>query len=338
MRARPVNPVFARELRQRMRSRWTPFVLTAYLLLLVGLLQLVFTAVDHEARRPFGPGVLAASAQGRVIFQSLLFFMLLLVLFVVPGLTAGAIAGERERQTLVPLQVTALGPASIVVGKLLASLAFVLLLLVAALPLVGASFVAGGITFAEALRGMAMTAAAAVTLACLCLAASSVLRRVQTATIVAYGLSGFLVVGTFVVFGAQAVISGDGSRTSTAVLAANPLVATADVLSGTGGGIEAVPSPFAPFQRLLDEREERRFPGGGADGVEPGVMVEIEPGRPAPFFGDAPVDLPLRGPDGRPRRSGAPFWLGSLGVWAALCAASLALATLRVRVPVKGER
>src|SRR5205085_1967042 len=71
----------------------------------------------------------AASSAGRSIYHWLLFVMLALICFIVPGLTAGAIAGERERQTLIPLQITLLSPRSIVFGKLLASLAFVVLLL-----------------------------------------------------------------------------------------------------------------------------------------------------------------------------------------------------------------
>ena len=50
--------------------------------------------------------------------------MVVLVLFFVPGLAAGAIAGERERQTLATLQVTLLRPRSILVGKIAAALAY----------------------------------------------------------------------------------------------------------------------------------------------------------------------------------------------------------------------
>jgi len=63
---------------------------------------------------------------------------------VVPGLTSGAISGERERQTLDVLLVTPLSPGEIVVSKLLATSAFITLLVVATLPLYILAFSYGG--------------------------------------------------------------------------------------------------------------------------------------------------------------------------------------------------
>src|SRR5205085_6000411 len=97
----------------------------------------------------------AASSAGRSIYHWLLFVMLALICFIVPGLTAGAIAGERERQTLIPLQITLLSPRSIVFGKLLASLAFVVLLVVAALPFLSVSFLLGGVAASEVVKASA---------------------------------------------------------------------------------------------------------------------------------------------------------------------------------------
>lgn len=131
------------------------------------------------------PNSLLAASIGQPMFQWVLFFVLILVCFIVPGLTAGAVAGERERQTLVPLQVTLLSPSSILVGKMAASLAFTSLLLVATLPLFSVAYVVGGVSFSQVLRGMAMALAVALTLGCLSIACSALLRRVQGATVAA---------------------------------------------------------------------------------------------------------------------------------------------------------
>ncbi len=165
----PVNPVLARELKQRMRGRHVWLVVTLYLAVLAVILRWVYVA---SSRDEFNGGfdLLASATAGRAIFQWLLFFMLLLVCFIVPGLTAGAISGERERQTMVALQLTLLRPRSIVLGKLLASLAFVVLLIIASLPLVTVPFLVGGVSLPEVVKGLWMVLATAVTLACLTLA------------------------------------------------------------------------------------------------------------------------------------------------------------------------
>ena len=200
----PLNPVLARELKQRMRGRHVWLVLTLYLTVLAVILRWVYVAASRDTFNG-GFDLLASATAGRAIFQWLLFFMLLLVCFIVPGLTAGAISGERERQTMVALQLTLLRPRSIVAGKLLASLAFVVLLIIASLPLVTVPFLVGGVSVGEVVKGMWMVLATALMLACLTLACSAVLRRTQGATVVAYGLTLALVLGTLMVYGAQQI-------------------------------------------------------------------------------------------------------------------------------------
>ncbi len=251
--ARPVNPVLARELKERMRRRRSFAVLTAYLLVLAAVLWLLYLGAS-AGDQLVGPGILRLASLGRATFQTLLFAMLLLVCFIVPGLSAGGVAGERERQTLVPLQVTLLRPLSILLGKLGASLAFVALLVMATLPLIGISFVLGGVGPWEVMRGVAMVLVVATTVACLALTCSTLIRRTQGATVISYAIVLFLVGGTFFVFGAQMLASREGpAGRSQAVLWLNPLMATADVVNRPVGG-QTFPSPFTPLQELIKQR------------------------------------------------------------------------------------
>ena len=66
-----------------------------------------------------------------------LFFLgqYLLALLLTPSLAAGAIAGEKERKSYEMLLASPLPPAAIVLGKLLASLCFVSVLLAASVPM-----------------------------------------------------------------------------------------------------------------------------------------------------------------------------------------------------------
>jgi ABC-type transport system involved in multi-copper enzyme maturation permease subunit len=315
----PLNPVLARELKQRMRGRHVWLVVTLYLTVLAIILRWVYVTASRDTFNG-GLDLLASATAGRAIFQWVLFFMMLLVCFIVPGLTAGAISGERERQTMVALQLTLLRPRSIVAGKLLASLAFVVLLVIASLPLLSVPFLVGGVSLGEVVKGVWMVLATAVMLACLTLACSAVLRRTQAATVVAYGLTLSLVLGTLMIYGAQQFPrSGAGPRPRPWILALNPFAATADVVEGRNE-TDTFESPFSAFGELLRLSDEDRFSeavtgsaeiapngqvivrggsGSGSGFAGPGLAVRPAPAPPAPPF-TAPVGPPggLIGPDG----------------------------------------
>lgn len=352
---RPLNPVLARELRQRMRGRRAAVVISLYLLVLSAIMQLVYSGLSR-ASGPFGvPSAENVAGIGKTIFQTLLFFVLLLVCFIVPGVSAGAVAGERERQTLVPLQVTLLRPRSILVGKMLASLAFVSLLVVATLPLAGVSFLLGGVEPLEAVKATAMVLVVAAALACLSLLCSTVMHGTQGATVVSYALVLALVLGTFFVFGAQLLLSRRGPEgRSQIVLAANPFMAVAGVLDPRDdlfGGSGA--SPFTPLQLLLEQRDQRSqgdLAEEGA-GAVPGPVTTVppvatfvvpgegdfqfEPDVPPPSeIGPGPGESQFR----RGRRDPAPlarvpFWVLSLLSYAALGLGSFTLGSRRLAVP-----
>lgn len=316
---RPLNPVLARELKERMRRRRSAVVLTVYLLVLAAVLWLLYLGASFGDSTS-GPDVLRLASLGRSAFQTLLFFMLLLVCFIVPGLSAGGIAGERERQTLVPLQVTLLRPISILLGKLGASTAFVTLLIVATLPLIGISFLLGGVSAGEVIRGVAMVIVVAATLGCLSLTCSTLMRRVQGATVVSYALVLFLVGGTFFLFGAQLLAERQGPEGKTqAILWLNPLMATADVLSRSEGE-NLIPSPFTPLQELIKQRT--RSPND-FDAV-------------MPAFPEEGVPLQPEEPDEASLLNRTPFWLLSLACYAALCVGGLRLAGRRLQTPSDG--
>jgi len=360
----PLNPVLARELKQRMRGRLTWVVVTAYLAVLAVILCFVYLGASNDVGSDGFGNPLAAAAVGRSIFQWLLFFMLMLVCFIVPGLTAAAISGERERQTLVSLQLTLLRPRSIVVGKVLASLAFVTLLVVASLPLLSVPFLVGGVSVREVAQGVAMVLVTAVVLASLAVACSALLRRTQAATVVAYGLTLGMVVGTFVVYGAQRALDGPVEQAAPTVLVLNPFVATADVVRGRGEGV--LSSPFTALQDLLRVNDDPFGSGPGGFG-DPGFdSIEVLPARPgfAPGFAPPPGATATEGPgvrigppvfvpappdeafapdfaqdqlvapqERRSRVAGMAFWVASVVAFAVLAAGALIVAVRRISLP-----
>lgn len=283
-----LNPVLDRELRQRLRGRAAWVSLTLYLVVLGLILRVVFDDATGVGNVFGGSQAQAAAGAGRSIFHWLLFVMLGLICFIVPGLTAGAIAGERERQTLVPLQITLLSPRAIVFGKLLASVAFVVLLVIAALPFLSVSFLLGGVSASEVVKGVGAVLLIALTIAALSLACSASSRRTQTATVTSYAIVGLLVIGTFAFYGAQRALDTrpDGSSRPT-ILLLNPFAATAEAIRGRQTNID-LSSPFVPLQDLLATDAIHSVSVSDSGGSGP-VAVTVVPAFPAPAFTAPPT-------------------------------------------------
>ena len=315
-----LNPVLRRELKERMRTRRTGVVLTVYLVVLSVVLYALYTNAQRQQSGVIDP--IADATLGRGMFESLLFAVLLLVCFLVPGYTAGAIVGERERQTLIPLQVTQLSPMSIVVGKLLASLAFLFLLLVATAPLLAISFFFGGVTLAEMLRGLAMVAVTGVLLASISLAVSTLARRVQAATVVAYGLALVLTVGTLAFYGFEYLASSRPAPHNKAVLVLNPILATADAVAGQSGAT-GTSSPLTSIRNLLDNTGP----------------VSVGVGVPVPFGavrGQVVGPVGPFGQGGPPHQQ--PYAAFSLACFTVIIVGSLVIAVKRTTLPAASDR
>ena len=334
---RPLNPVLARELKERMRRKRSFLVLTVYLMLLTAALWILYLGAGSGIN---GPGALRLASLGRAAFQTLLFTMLTLVCFIVPALAAGGIAGERERRTLAPMQVTLLGPWAILAGKLASSLVFVSFLIVATLPLFGVSFLLGGVEPGEVVRGVLMVLAVAATLGSLALTCSTLMRRVQGATVVSYALVALLGVGTFIAFGAQLLIAREGPEgRAQLALVLNPFMATADVLGRSDIESSHLPSPFTPFQELIKFRE--RAPGDEfgvsmEHGVTVATAVAADPGGRIVVTDEV---APLAAEPWRaPLLNRVPMWALALIGYALLSFGGLCLAARRLSTPAEAER
>jgi ABC-2 type transport system permease protein len=314
------NPVLGRELKERLRTRRATVVVVGYLGILAVVLRIVYAAQTRNGSQGFvDPGMLVTEAAsiGRTLFETLVFFMLVLVVLLVPGMTADALTGERERQTLVPLQVTLLRPRSIVGGKLMASLAFVTFLVLVTLPLLGVSFLLGGVTWGHLVAGVAAVLATGVFLACLSIACSAYASRTQAAMVLAYAMTFLLVIGSGLVYAAQEVFDDDPGRPPLTALLFNPFFATADAIAPVGEG-GRLTSPLEPMRtviaREVEWQDEAVVVGGG------GFARAI-------------------GAEGFGRRSeasgwsGIPFWVRSAAVLGWVAIALFVLSARRLRTP-----
>jgi ABC-2 type transport system permease protein len=177
------NPVTVKELRSRMRGRRAFVVLTIHLLLVSGLITLVYLAYASAASRPFGPDSRQA---GKVIFFTIVMMQGFLVVFIAPAFTAGAISGEKERQTYDLLRTTLLSANAFVLGKLVSALSYVFLLIFALIPLQSIAFLLGGVDLTELLITQLVIAVSAVTFALMGLYFSSAMRSTLAASVTTF--------------------------------------------------------------------------------------------------------------------------------------------------------
>jgi ABC-type transport system involved in multi-copper enzyme maturation permease subunit len=326
------NPVLRREMDERARSSGSAIALTMWLLLLSCLALLVYFAA--LAGRNLDPVTADLAATGRNLFEWTVFGMLGLILFLVPAFTASSIAGERTRQTLVPVQMTTMGPMAIVIGKVLASVAFTVLLVVSAAPILAIGVFVGGVGVGDLARGLGMLVLTAVLLGAIGVMCSAVTRRVQTATAVTYGLVILLTVGSFAGLLVWVVVGSAASGFEREVvppkeiLAVNPLVGVADALGGDENFGE---NPLSGLRGLIDELDQQR-----AREPQPAFIDQ-------PAFGpfDEPafereVLLPIEPVEVEVETTA--LWRWYLVFLALTVYSSIYIATERIRTPARTER
>ena len=279
------NPVLKREVVERWRSRRAPMTLTIYLAILGGIMYGLYRTGIAVLRSQFGFGFDASTsgpALGRFLVEGLFFFVLLLVLFVGPGYAAAQISGERERRTLTLLQVTLLRPISIVLGKLGAAVAWLSLLVVAAVPLGAVAFFLGGIGITDLLRGVLMLIVLAVSVAGIGLGISSLTKKTTGSIVLTYGMVLTLTLGTLFLAGVEAILrSTRGQQVTTPIaLYLNPFFGLADAVNAarpSDFGMGGLPSPLGLLAEALpDAPLMGGDPGGMGMGVAAGGGMAVE--------------------------------------------------------------
>jgi ABC-type transport system involved in multi-copper enzyme maturation permease subunit len=180
------NPVVVKELRGRMRGRQAFVLLTVYLGLIAVFIMLVYNLLGLTSTITWDPS--ARQGAGKAIFGTVVLLELLLLSFIAPGLTAGAITSERERQTFEILRTTLLSARSLVLGKLSSALSFLFLLILSALPVQSLAFLLGGVGLGEMVASSLMLVVTAVFFCTLGIFFSSFMKRTLTATVASYAV------------------------------------------------------------------------------------------------------------------------------------------------------
>lgn len=160
---RNINPILLRELRGRMRTARSFWLLSGFLIVVAGTALLLYAA-DYASSQG---QITGSSDTGRSLFLTLIAAAMITLTFVAPVLAAGSIAGERERQTFDLLLTTQLPIRHIVLGKIIASLSYCFLLLTAMTPLMGMVFLLGSVDVVQLIIMLAVIVSNIVLLTCI---------------------------------------------------------------------------------------------------------------------------------------------------------------------------
>ncbi len=154
-----VGPVFTRELvtaPRRARLFLYRFVYAGVLFAVMCTAWLILTGTQTIST------VGDMARFGGILFRMLAPLQLAMVVFFAALSTASAVAQEKDRKTLVLLLMTRLNNNELVLGKLLASLLHVVVMLLAGLPVFALAVFFGGISFGQVWRVFAVTLATAL--------------------------------------------------------------------------------------------------------------------------------------------------------------------------------
>lgn len=187
------NPVFNREMKVSSRSMRLPILLMLFngILFLVTLVNMysVVEQVKNTANISYSSFIEIYS------FVTTIEFVLLL--FLVPAVTASSISGERERQTLELMLTTQMTAFQVVFGKLLAALSTLMLLIISSFPAIAMVFVYGGITWGDMGALVLCYVTVALFAGGIGLCCSAVFKRSTVATVVTYGILIAIIVGGY---------------------------------------------------------------------------------------------------------------------------------------------
>jgi ABC-type transport system involved in multi-copper enzyme maturation permease subunit len=182
------NPIVANAFRHR-RVGWqliAAFFLAmlAYCPTLMGAGSFLTTLLSLDLDLPLG----SLSALGQFIFYPTTLILLVLVTLFAPVLAVGAIAGERQRQTLSLLLITLLPAHSIVRGKLVSALIYLGFMIAVVWPLILVGAVVGRVDAVELLVATLLLGVTALAFTSIGLFVSSRSKTITNATMLTYGV------------------------------------------------------------------------------------------------------------------------------------------------------
>lgn len=173
------NPVLQRELLVNLRTPRSFFLLLLYQALLA---TVVYFAWPQDSRLDLTDNPAAARNLVDLFFVG----QYVLASLMAPSFAAATITGEKERKTYEMLLASPLRPAAIVLGKMIASLSHLAVLIFASLPIVMLCLPLGGVSLYEVLAAYLGLIVSVIAFGAISVACSSYFNRTAASLVVSY--------------------------------------------------------------------------------------------------------------------------------------------------------
>lgn len=245
------NPVLQRELLTNLRAPRAFVLMLLYQLALASVLLVAY---------PSGQRV-DLSTDSSAARQLVDFFFLgqyVLASLMAPTFAAGAISGEKERKTYEMLLASPLRPWAIVIGKMVASLTHLAVLIMASLPIIMLALPLGGVSIFEVLAAYLWLLISVILFGSIGLACSCGFRRTASSLVVSY-----LIILPLVIVGAilwRSLETSGNLRLQMATLVLPPIYLTlsAALCGWTARRLLHPPDVGSEGQDVVDLEEESK--------------------------------------------------------------------------------
>ncbi|MEI7643888.1 MAG: ABC transporter permease subunit [Chloroflexales bacterium] len=241
-----LGPVLFKELATQLRGSRAALMITLYVGLVLIATRLLYGMV--AAQLDYGKPLLSAQI-GQVLFIGVSLVVQTLTVFLAPATTVNAISQEHERGTFELIRATPLPAGQLLVGKLIAALAFMALLLLAVAPVLTLVLLFGGVSVADMLRVLATTMITAVVGCAFGLCCSAITKQTYSATLLCYALLISLVGGSLFVANVWSMVNGLANAPPV-IVAINPLSAMATALAPVRPPDSTITGGFRPLVLL----------------------------------------------------------------------------------------
>ena len=173
------NPVLQRELLVNLRTNRSFVLLAVYQLLLAAVVLAAWPSderLDLTTNPPSATKLVNLFFLGQYVIASLM----------APSFAAGTIAGEKERKTYEMLLASPLRPGAIVIGKVVASLTHIGMLIIGSLPIIVLCLPLGGVSVYEVLAAYLGLIVSVILFGAIGVFCSSYFPRTSSALVVSY--------------------------------------------------------------------------------------------------------------------------------------------------------
>ncbi len=234
-----INPIYQKEASISSRSLKTPMVFALFNLVLA-LVALTAMSVNVNQVRITAEIKYSAFL---AIFKFVAMLEFVMILLIMPALSSGSISGEREKKTFDIMRMTRMTSADIVIGKLMAAVGSIIVLVISSAPIIALVFIYGGVRLVDIALLFVSYIIAAGFIGAIGIFVSALCTRTVISTACTYMAVLFITLGGAAIYMIKSIIYSSASTYTAGAIekiaaAINPLAAFSIMLSRLTGDKE----------------------------------------------------------------------------------------------------